>query len=63
MVFQRRKGERVLREKDDKQQDVKGGQGSSSESWPPKDWGWGGSSRAAFCSVVAAEVEKQGQEV
>lgn len=63
MVFQRRKGERVLREKDDKQQDVKGGQGASYESRPPKDWGWGRSPRAVFCSVVAAEVEEQGQEV
>lgn len=62
-VFQRRKGERVIKEKDDKQQDVQGGQGSSCESWPPKDWGWGGSSRAVFCSVVAVEVEEQGQEV
>lgn len=57
------KGRESLREKDDKLQGVKGGQGSSCDSWPPKDRGWGGSSRTVFCSVIAVEVEEQGQEV
>lgn len=56
---QRGKGERVLRQKENKQQNVKGGTGC--ENWSPK--GWRRSSRMVFCSVVAAEVEEQRQEV
>lgn len=53
------KGERVLRQKENKQQNMKGGTGC--ENWPPE--GWRRSSRTVFCSVVAAEVEEQRQEV
>lgn len=61
-VFQRAKGRESFREKDDKQQGVKEA-ADPAVTVGPQRAGVGEVFRTVFCSVVAVEVEEQGQEV